>query len=187
MVKNNRLLVRNLFLYICQELKGYFTGQVASLTSTNNYINFCLLSQLPLTNGKQVTTGSCNGVPMGNLPSVDNTPSAKIAFPKNFATIPANQQFTFQLNIAKLTTGSFTNAQLTYFSAPQNLDGSGNIVGHSHITCDALSAIDQTTPTNSKEFVFFKVYHIILTIMVINNDTVGFERQSSEWPADCKR
>ncbi len=33
-------------------------GQVASLTSTNNFINFCLtVANTPITDGKQVTTG----------------------------------------------------------------------------------------------------------------------------------
>ena len=34
--------------------------QVASLTSTNNFINYC--SGKELTNGLQITTGSCNGI-----------------------------------------------------------------------------------------------------------------------------
>ena len=32
-------------------------GQVASLTSTNNFINFCLTVNAPITNGQQITTG----------------------------------------------------------------------------------------------------------------------------------
>lgn len=36
-------------------------GQVASLTSTNNFINFCLTQKgVPITNGLQTKTGSCN-------------------------------------------------------------------------------------------------------------------------------
>ncbi|KAJ7665767.1 hypothetical protein B0H17DRAFT_1210774 [Mycena rosella] len=43
----------------------------ASSTSTNNYINFCALTlpQTPLTNGLQITTGSCNPAPIGLIPS----------------------------------------------------------------------------------------------------------------------
>ena len=33
-------------------------GQVPSLTSSNNFINFCATTNQPITNGKQITTGS---------------------------------------------------------------------------------------------------------------------------------
>jgi hypothetical protein len=43
-------------------------GQVSSLTSTNNFINFCkTTSGVPLTNGQQVTGGSCNPAPVGAI------------------------------------------------------------------------------------------------------------------------
>lgn len=35
-------------------------NQVASATSSNNFINFCATVKLPLTNGQQVKGGSCN-------------------------------------------------------------------------------------------------------------------------------
>jgi len=130
-------------------------GQVASLTTTNNFINFCLTSNLANTNGQQVQGGSCNSVPMGEIPSSDNMPSAKFVFPKNGDTIPANQQFTVQLGINGLVTGNFVNAQQNYFGAPQQLTN-GVITGHSHVVIEALSSSDQTTPTDPKKFAFFK-------------------------------
>lgn len=39
---------------------GAEAGEALSSTSTNNFINFC--SGQPLTNGLQITTGSCNGI-----------------------------------------------------------------------------------------------------------------------------
>lgn len=39
---------------------GSDPGQAASLTSTNNFINNC--AGKTLTNGLQITTGSCNGI-----------------------------------------------------------------------------------------------------------------------------
>lgn len=134
-----------------------FVGQVASLTSTNNFINFCLtVPNLPITNGQQIQSGSCNPVPIGAIPSIDNMPSAKFVFPKNMQSIPANQKFTLQLSIKNLVTGNFVNAQKNYFAAPQQLQG-GTIKGHSHAVIEKLTSIDQTTPTNPKDFVFFKV------------------------------
>ncbi|KAJ7226024.1 hypothetical protein GGX14DRAFT_423539 [Mycena pura] len=133
-------------------------GQSASSTSTNNYINFCALTlpSLPLTNGAQVTTGSCNPAPIGQIPSVDNMPSAKFNFPKNGDSINANVPFNATLNIQGIQTGVFTNAQKTYFAAPQTLNAQGQIVGHTHIVIETLSSLDQITPTDPKKFFFFK-------------------------------
>jgi len=132
-------------------------GQVASLTSTNNFINFCLtVPNLPITDGKQVTTGSCNPAPIGTIPSVDNMPSSKFVFPKNGGSVTPNTAFTIQMAVKNLATGNFVNAQANYFAAPQQLNGAGQIVGHSHVVVEQLTAIDQTTPTDPRKFAFFK-------------------------------
>jgi len=132
-------------------------GQVASLTSTNNFINFCLtVPNLPITNGKQITTGSCNPAPIGIIPSVDNMPSSKFTNPKNGQTIEPNKAFTISMAVKNLQTGAFVNAQANYFAAPQQLNGQGQIIGHSHVVVEKLQALDQTTPTNPKQFAFFK-------------------------------
>lgn len=132
-------------------------GQVPSLTSTNNFINFCLtVPQLPITNGKQIRTGSCNPVPIGVIPSVDNMPSAKFVFPKNFGTIKARQSFVIEMNIKNIDAGSFVNAQANYFAAPQQLNKNGQIKGHSHVVVEKLESLDQTKPTDPKTFAFFK-------------------------------
>ncbi|KAJ6537245.1 hypothetical protein DFH09DRAFT_1178318 [Mycena vulgaris] len=133
-------------------------GQSPSSTSTNNYINFCALtlSKTPLTNGAQITTGSCNPAPIGLIPSVNKMPSAKFTFPKNLGTIPANVAFNATLQTRNLATGVFTNALKTYFAAPQTLDASGTIIGHSHFVIETLTALDQIVPTNPQKPFFFK-------------------------------
>jgi len=131
-------------------------GQVASLTSSNNFINFCLTTKLPLTNGKQVTTGSCNTAPMGIIAASTNMPSSKFTNPKNGDTIPANQAFTITMAVSNFQTGAFVNAQENYFSAPQQVNGQGQIIGHSHVVVEQLSALDQTTTTDPTKFAFFK-------------------------------
>ncbi|KAJ3802590.1 hypothetical protein GGU11DRAFT_696158 [Lentinula aff. detonsa] len=132
-------------------------GQVASLTSNNNFINFCLTQgDLPITNGLQTTTGSCNPAPIGTIPSVQNMPSAKFSDPANGATIPADTAFTITMNINNLDTGNFVNANENYFAAPQQLNGQGQIIGHTHVVIEALSDLAQTTPTNPQQFAFFK-------------------------------
>ncbi|KAF9477506.1 hypothetical protein BDN70DRAFT_837674 [Pholiota conissans] len=132
-------------------------GQVPSLTSTNNFINFCLtVPNLPITNGKQITTGSCNPAPIGVIPSVDNMPSSKFTFPANFGTVKANTAFTVSMAIQNMQTGFFVNAQQNYFAAPQQLNSAGQIQGHSHIVIEQLSSLTQTTPTDPKKFAYFK-------------------------------
>ncbi|KAJ3570689.1 hypothetical protein NP233_g4248 [Leucocoprinus birnbaumii] len=132
-------------------------GQVPSLTSSNNFINFCLtVPNLPITNGKQITTGSCNPAPIGTIPSVDNMPSSKFSFPTNFGAVKSNTAFTIEMVIQNMQTGFFVNAQENYFAAPQQLNAQGQIQGHSHVVIELLSAIDQTTTTDPKKFAFFK-------------------------------
>jgi hypothetical protein len=131
-------------------------GQVASLTSTNNFINFCLTRpDLPLTNGKQTKTGSCNPAPMGIIPSTQNMPSCKFVFPKNGDKITENTAFTVKMAIKNLNTGFFVNAQENYFAGPQRTTN-GVINGHSHVVIEKLSSITQTTPTDPNVFAFFK-------------------------------
>jgi hypothetical protein len=53
---------------------------------------------------------------------------------QNQNIVGANQDFEVVIAITHLTTGQFTNPQNTYYSAPQQLDDEGFILGHSHIT-----------------------------------------------------
>jgi len=160
-------------------------GQVSSLTSTNNFINFCLtVPNLPLTDGKQITTGSCNPAPMGAIPSSDNMPSAKFTVPKNGDTLKENTAFTISMAISNMQTGAFVNAVENYFSAPQQLNAQGQIIGHSHVVVETLTAFDQTTPLDPQKFAFFKGLNAaaaggILTADVSSGLPAGFYKLSS--------
>jgi len=132
-------------------------GQVASLTSSNNFINFCATVSEPLTNGQQIKTGSCNPAPMGQIAATTNMPTAKFNNPVNFGKVPANQNFTISMGIKNLKTGNFVNADTNYYSAPQQIDqGSNNIVGHSHFTIQAVSSFTSTDILDANTFAFFK-------------------------------
>jgi len=160
-------------------------GQVASLTSTNNFINFCLtVPNLAITNGKQITAGSCNPAPMGSIPSSDSMPSSKFSVPKNGDTLKENTAFTITMAINNLQTGNFVNAEENYFAAPQQLNAQGTIIGHSHVVVEQLTALDQTTPTDPKKFAFFKglngvAANGVLTADVTNGLPAGFYKLSS--------
>lgn len=93
-------------------------------------------------------------------------PSAKFTNPKNGDTIAANAAFTISMAIKNMETGNFVNAQENYFAAPQQLNKQGQIIGHSHVVVEALQSLTQTTPTDAKSFVFFKV-----------RQSVGYKRQ----------
>ncbi|KAI0318731.1 hypothetical protein OF83DRAFT_913987 [Amylostereum chailletii] len=132
-------------------------GQVASLTSSNNFINFCkTVSGKPITNGQQVKTGSCNPAPMGVIASTSNMPSSKFVNPRNMATMKANTSFTIQMAINHIETGNFVNADSNYYAAPQQVNNAGDIIGHTHFVVEQLDAIDQTTLTDPSKFAFFK-------------------------------
>ncbi|EIW86374.1 hypothetical protein CONPUDRAFT_46811 [Coniophora puteana RWD-64-598 SS2] len=139
-----------------QGLNTSESGEVASLTSKNNFVNFCATVNLPITNGKQIKSGSCNPAPMGTIPSTSNMPSAKFVSPANLATVSANKTFQVVLAMKNLDTGFFTNAASNYFAAPQQLNSQGQIQGHSHIVIEALDSLNQTTPTDPTKFAFFQ-------------------------------
>ncbi|KAJ6454692.1 hypothetical protein C8R45DRAFT_846390, partial [Mycena sanguinolenta] len=133
-------------------------GQSPAATSQNNFANFCAigLPNVPITNGLQITTGSCNPIPIGNIPSVGNMPSSKFRTPANLDTIASDTTFTVTLKTQGIELGTFTNAAKTYFANPQTLNAQGQIIGHTHIVIEAIDSLTTTTVSNPKDFVFFK-------------------------------
>lgn len=149
-------------------------GQVASLTSTNNFINFCAtLPNLPITNGQQIKTGSCNPAPIGAIPSTAQMPSSKFTNPKNGDNIAADTAFTISMQVKNLVTGNFVNAQKNYFAAPQQLDGGGTIIGHTHVVAELLTSTSQTTATDPNVFAFFKGVNGAAVNGVVTADVTG--------------
>ena len=130
-------------------------GDAASVTSPNNFINIC--SDKTITNGLQLTGGSCNGIPMGDIPATSNMVSTIIINPQTGGNIPENQDFNLTALVANLNAGTFTNADTSYYSAPQALDASnGNIIGHIHFTVQSMTSLNPTTPMDAQTFAFFK-------------------------------
>ncbi|KAH8890731.1 hypothetical protein GQ53DRAFT_794701 [Thozetella sp. PMI_491] len=134
--------------------EGIKPGQAASETDANNFINFCEGSEI--TNGKQITTGSCNGVPMGKIPAVANMISAMITNPKPADKIPSDTTFNVSIQTAHLNAGHFVNPTTNYYTAPQDLDDNGDIVGHCHITIQDIGSLDSIVPPDPSKFAFFK-------------------------------
>jgi len=140
-----------------QGLNTSKAGQVPSLTSTNNFINFCLtVPNLPITNGLQIKTGSCNPAPMGVIAATTNMPSSKFVNPVNGLDIAPNTAFTIDMNINHLEAGNFVNADSNYYSAPQQVNGAGDIIGHTHFTVNTIASFTDTKPNDPNTFAFFK-------------------------------
>jgi hypothetical protein len=133
-------------------------GQSAADTSLNNFANDCLpnLAKFPLTNGLQITTGSCNPIPIGQIPSTAAIPSCKFQSPTNGDTIAANTAFTVTLANKNIQLGTFTNAQKTYFANPQKLNAQGQIIGHTHIVIESIDSLATTKVSDPTKFQFFK-------------------------------
>ncbi|KAG8818339.1 hypothetical protein FRC19_010720 [Serendipita sp. 401] len=93
---------------------------------------------------------------MGDIVAKDKMPHSKFVFPQNFATIPANQDFTIQMALNNLQAGVFTNAQKTYYAAPQQVNGQGVLIGHTHYVIQKMNAFDDPTILDPATFQFFK-------------------------------
>ncbi|KAK7038283.1 hypothetical protein R3P38DRAFT_541993 [Favolaschia claudopus] len=136
---------------------GSVVQNTPSLTSPNNFINFCATVSVPITNGQQLVGGSCNPAPMGLIPSSENMPSVLISRLFKDSTIQANTTFPVDLSVRNFQGGFFASFSGSFQAAPQTLDGTGNIIGNFHIVIDELDALDSTVPTDSQKFVFFNV------------------------------
>lgn len=119
-----------------------------------NFINVC--AGQTLTNGRQLTTGSCNGIPMGRIPSTSNMISAIILHPLPTSTIPANTTFPITVQTRNLHAGFLVNPTTNYYTAPQELDEAGKILGHCHVVVQKLGDLNTVSPPLATEFVFFK-------------------------------
>jgi hypothetical protein len=65
-----------------------------------------------------------------------------VLHPENTDKIPANQGFTITMAIKNMETGNFVNPQTNYFSAPQQVNGQGTLIGHSHVVVQKMAALD---------------------------------------------
>ncbi|KAF8967741.1 hypothetical protein BDZ97DRAFT_509035 [Flammula alnicola] len=130
--------------------------QNPSLTSTNNFINFCTtVPNLPITNGKQLELSSCNPAPMGHIPSTQHMPATRFAQPRNGDVFTADSPITVAFATSNMTTGNVANSQENFLAAPQQLSSDGFVIGHYHLVVDELDSFGQGSPTDPTKFAFF--------------------------------
>jgi hypothetical protein len=94
---------------------------------------------------------------MGDIPAKNSMVSSIITFPTaGSANIESGTTFNITVQMSNLVAGSFTNADATYYAAPQALSG-GLVVGHTHVTVQDLGAnLNPTTALDPTLFAFFK-------------------------------
>jgi hypothetical protein len=94
---------------------------------------------------------------MGDIPAKTSMVSCIITNPQqNGAAIPSDTDFNITVQVTNLVAGSFTNADATYYAAPQALSG-GKVVGHTHVTVQDLGKnLNPTQPLDATQFAFFK-------------------------------
>jgi transcription initiation factor TFIID subunit 15 len=93
---------------------------------------------------------------MGDIPASSNMISAVFISPKNGDEILPLKEIDFSVKIANLQAGTFTNPDVTYYAAPQSLNG-GKVVGHTHVTVQDLGGNENPgNPPDAETFAFFK-------------------------------
>lgn len=93
---------------------------------------------------------------MGEIPAKTNMISTVITNPQNGGSVKAGVEFNITVQTDNLVAGSFTNADATYYAAPQTLQN-GNVVGHVHVTVqDMGNSLNPSSPPDATKFAFFK-------------------------------
>lgn len=93
---------------------------------------------------------------MGKIPASTNMISAMILNPQAGKTVTAGTTFNISVQTTHLNAGNFVNPTTNYYTAPQDLDANGDIIGHCHVTVQDIGSLDSTTPPDPTRFAFFK-------------------------------
>ncbi|KAG7290158.1 hypothetical protein NEMBOFW57_000155 [Staphylotrichum longicolle] len=133
---------------------GIRPGLSKSATDSANFINFC--AGRTLTNGQQNKSGSCNGIPLGRIPATTNMISTIITSPQPGDRLSANTTFTVSIQTRHLRAGYLVNPSTNYYTAPQDLDENGDIIGHCHISIQEIGSLRTVVVPDPTKFAFFK-------------------------------
>jgi hypothetical protein len=94
---------------------------------------------------------------MGLIPTSGNLPAVLINQPTKGTTIAANTTIPLEFFVNNLQSGVVVDVATNFLSAPQQLDSTGNILGHYHVVIEELDALNSTVPTDARNFAFFSV------------------------------
>ncbi|GJN69824.1 hypothetical protein PLICBS_003876 [Purpureocillium lilacinum] len=82
--------------------------------------------------------------------------SAIITQPQPGDTLTSDTTFNVSVQTTHLAAGNFVNPTTSYYTAPQDLDDNGDIIGHCHVTIQDIGSLQATTPPDPTKFAFFK-------------------------------
>ncbi|GAB1320926.1 hypothetical protein MFIFM68171_11136 [Madurella fahalii] len=133
---------------------GIRPGLSESATDEANFVNFC--AGRTLTNGQQNRNGSCNGIPMGRIPSANNMISMIITSPQPGDRFKPMTTFFVKIQTRNLRAGFLANPSTNYYSAPQDLDENGDVIGHVHVTIQEIGSLKALVAPDPTQFAFFK-------------------------------
>ena len=110
---------------------------------------------------------------MGIIAATTNMPSSKFQVPVNGQNFDANTAFTISMAVNNLDTGNFVNADANYYSAPQQVNSAGDIIGHTHFTVQDVGSFTSTTPLDPNVFAFFKGVNSAAVNGVVSEDVTA--------------
>ncbi|OAQ65608.1 endonuclease/exonuclease/phosphatase [Purpureocillium lilacinum] len=82
--------------------------------------------------------------------------SSIITQPQPGDTLTSDTSFNVSVQTTHLAAGNFVNPTTSYYTAPQDLDSNGDIIGHCHVTIQDIGSLQATTPPDPTKFAFFK-------------------------------
>lgn len=118
--------------------------------------NFCQENGLgdSIANGTQSRNVTCSLTVFGVIPDFDHMVSTVIFEPQNGAILELGVNFTVSILSTNIEFGFFDDPNTEYYKAPQVLNESGNVKGHTHITIQKVE--DPFLPPDVQRPVFFK-------------------------------
>ncbi len=82
--------------------------------------------------------------------------SSIITHPQPGDRLPANTTFSVTIQTRHLRAGYLVNPSSNYYTAPQDLDENGDIIGHCHISVQEIGSLRALVAPDPTVFAFFK-------------------------------
>jgi len=122
---------------------------------------------------------------MGKIPSVSKMVSTLITSPQPGDQLVANTTFEVLVQTHNFRPGFQSNPASTYYTAPQDLDDEGYVMGHCHVVIQRIDSLRAVIAPDPTSFVFFKGINDggdakgVLRAVVPNGLPTGFYRACS--------
>ena len=82
--------------------------------------------------------------------------SSIITSPQPGDRLPPNTTFAVTIQTRHLRAGLLVNPSANYYTAPQDLDESGDVIGHCHISIQEIGSLRTVAAPDPTQFAFFK-------------------------------